>query len=67
MGNGGIKTEVSFGKRGKEKRCLQQYFSLGISRISEGEKRHSSEDWDRGRRPPRVFKSQQFLVINFVP
>ena len=37
MGNGGIKTEVSFGKRGKGKRCLQQYFSLGISRIYEGE------------------------------
>ena len=38
MGNGGIQTEVSFGKMGKGKMCLQQYFSLGINRISEGEK-----------------------------
>ena len=38
MGKRGIKTKVIFGKRGKGERSLQQYFSLGISRIYEREK-----------------------------
>ena len=67
MGKGGIKTEVSFGRGEKGKWCLQQYSFLGNNRIYEWENRHSSEDWDRGRRPSRFFKSQHFLVIKFVP
>lgn len=31
----GLKTEVSFGRKEKGKRCLQQYSGLEINRISE--------------------------------
>ena len=42
-------------------------FSHEINRISEYKKGNSSEDLDRGMRPSRVFKSQHFLAIKFVP
>ena len=38
MGNRGIETEVSFGRREGGKRCLQQYSGLEISRISKYKK-----------------------------
>ena len=64
----GLKTEVSFGKRGKGKRCLQQYSGLEISRISKCKMGTVVKFEQRiGMRPSRVFKSQQFLAMKFVP
>ena len=64
----GLKTDVSFGKRGKGKRCLQQYSGLEINRISKCKMGTTVKFGQRiGMRPSRVFKSQQFLVIKFVP
>ena len=68
MGNGGIKTEVSFGRREGGKRCLQQYSGLEINKISKCKMGTTVKFGQRiGMRPSRVFKSQQFLAMKFVP
>ena len=68
MGDGGIETEVSFGRREGGKICLQQYSGLEISRISKCKMGTAVKFGQRiGMWPSRVFKSQQFLGIKFVP
>ena len=63
MGNGGIDEEVSFEEKEREKWGLQQSLTLDSCRISEVFRMQTIVwDLDRGRRPSRVFKSQQFLI-----
>ena len=59
--------KVSFEWRKGKNDDFAAVSSHEISRTSEYKKGNSSKDLDRGMRPSRVFKSQHFLAIKFVP
>ena len=63
----GEKMKVSFEWEKGENDGFSAVFSHEISRISEYKKATVMKILDRGMRPSRVFKSQHFLAIKYVP
>ena len=61
MGDGGIETEISFGRRQGGKMCLQQYSGLEISRISKCKMGTTVKFWTEDRH--EAFKSLQEPTI----
>ena len=59
--------EVSFEWEKGENDGFSTVFSHEISRIYEYKMGTAMKILDRGMRPSRVFKSQKFLAIKFVP
>ena len=67
-GEKGEQMKVSFEWEKGENDGFSVVFSHEISINSEYKMEIANQDfWDRGMRPSRVFKSQHFLAIKFVP
>ena len=61
-----VAKEVSFGKKGEKENgpcsSIWSWKSAGFQGLWDV---NNSADLDRGRRPSKVFKSQQFFIENF--
>ena len=67
MGNKGIRMRLVVEVEGRGKWCLQQYSLLEINRISECKMGTTVKIWTEAWGISRVFKSQNFLAVKFIP